>query len=209
MVIKILIADDHAIVRRGVKDILAEISRPIDVYEVDTAQGTIQAVREGDYQILLLDISFPDGSGLDVLKQVRMISPDTRVLMLSMYPEEHFARRVLKAGAFGYLTKDSAPAELLGAIRKVIGGGKYVTLAMAEMLADDLASPELTDRHKALSDREFQVLLAIGRGQSISQIAHELGLSPKTVSTYRTRILEKLNLKTTADLIRYTVDRGL
>ena len=207
--IKILIADDHAVVRRGVKEILGEMSIPLEVDEVETAQSAIKAVMNQQYDILLLDISFPDGNGVDVLKQVQQINPNTRVLILSMYPEEQYARRVLKAGAYGYLTKDSAPIELVSAIQKVIAGGRYVTLSLAEKLADDLVSPAKSIPHEALSNREFQVLKAIAKGKSSSQIASELALSPKTISTYRSRILEKLNLKTTAELIRYALENNL
>ena len=207
--IKILIADDHAIVRRGVKDILSEMTIPVEIAETDTVQGTLKEMNAGGYDILLLDISFPDGNGLDVYHQVQTSSPVTRVLFLSMYPEEQYARRVLRAGAYGYLTKDSAPAELIAAIQKVISGGKYVTLSLAEKLADDLATPGSKAQHDALSDREYQVMLAIAGGKSITQIADELALSPKTVSTYRARILDKLQLSTTAELIRYVLERGL
>ena len=207
--VKILIADDHAIVRRGVKDILEEMSAPVEIDEADSAQSAVKAALQGQYDILLLDISFPDGNGLDVLTQVHASSPGTRVLFLSMYPEEQYARRVLKAGAYGYLTKDSAPTELIAAIQRVIAGGKYVTLSLAERLADDLASPVAEALHEALSDREFQVMLGIARGKALSQIASELSLSPKTVSTYRVRVLKKLNLTTTADLIRYVLEKGL
>lgn len=207
--IKILIADDHAIVRRGVKDILNEMPAAVEVGEAETVQATLKEISAREYDILLLDISFPDGSGLDVLNQVKISSPTTRVLFLSMYPEEQFARRVLRSGAYGYLTKDSAPAELINAIHKVIAGGKYVTLSLAEKLVEDLASPDPGALHAALSDREYQVMLAIAEGKSISQIASELSLSPKTISTYRARVLDKLQLHTTAELIRYVLERGL
>ena len=207
--IKILIADDHAIVRRGVRDILGELPIPVEIAETDTVQSTLKEINTGEYDILLLDISFPDGNGLDAYHQVQVLSPETKVLFLSMYPEEQYARRVLRAGAYGYLTKDSAPAELISAINKVIAGGKYVTLSLAEKLADDLAAPGLRAPHELLSDREYQVMLAIAKGKSNTQIASELALSPKTVSTYRVRVLKKLQLSATAELIRYVLEKGL
>ncbi len=207
--IKILVADDHSIVRRGIKDILNEMSTPVQVDEASSVQGALKAIRNETYDILLLDMAFPDGSGLDILGQARVISPSTRVLFLSMYPEKQYARRVLKAGAYGYLTKDSAPIELTNAIQKVREGGKYVTLSLAEQMVADLTAPENDALHERLSSREYQVMLALGRGQTISGIASELSLSPKTVSTYRGRILEKLKLTTTAELIRYVVEKNL
>jgi DNA-binding NarL/FixJ family response regulator len=207
--INILIADDHAIVRRGVRDILNEMPIAVVVAEACSAQETVKAILTENFDILLLDISFPDGNGLEVLHQVTAAKPNTRVLFLSMYPEEQYARRVLKAGAYGYLTKDSAPTELVLAIQKVIEGGKYVTRSLAERLAEDLGTTSTQALHETLSNREFQVLISLAHGKKISEIANELSLSSKTVSTYRSRILEKLKLKTTAELIRYVMDHGL
>jgi DNA-binding NarL/FixJ family response regulator len=207
--IKVLIADDHAIVRRGVREILSEMTIPLEIFETDSVKSTVAALLQTPFEILLLDISFPDGSGLDVLDRVQAAKLTTRILFLSMYPEEQYARRVLRGGAFGYLTKDSAPTELTTAMEKVIQGGRYVTLSLAELLADELVSPSPKYSHEALSDREFQVMIALADGKSISQIAQELSLSPKTVSTYRARILEKLRLNSTAEIIRYAIDQGL
>jgi DNA-binding NarL/FixJ family response regulator len=207
---KILIADDHAVVRRGVREILEEAPLGLAVDEAGSAGETLKAVRDNTYDIVLLDISFPDGSGLDVLRQIRTNCPSTRVLLLSMYPEEQYAQRALRLGASGYLTKDSAPDELVNAIQRVAVGGKYITQALAERLADEIGMQVEKNRpHETLSDREFQVLTRLGAGKSIHAIAAELSLSPKTVSTYRSRLLEKLKLKTTADIIHYVIENRL
>lgn len=207
--IKLLIADDHAIVRRGVRDILSEMPEQIDITEVSSVKDALKEITNNSYDIAILDISFPDGNGLDILKQVSGIRPNTRILFLSMYPEEQYARRALKNGAYGYLTKDSAPTELIAAIHKVINGSKYVTITLAERLVEDLAVPRTKEPHELLSDREFQVMLALAWGKKTTDIAKELMLSPKTVSTYRARIMQKLNLLTTSELIRYVMERGL
>jgi DNA-binding NarL/FixJ family response regulator len=206
---KVLIADDHAVVRRGVREILEEAPLGLFVDETASAGETLKAVRDKAYDIVLLDISFPDGSGLDVLRQIRAHCPHTRVLLLSMYPEEQYAQRALRLGASGYLTKDSAPNELVNAIQKVALGGKYITQALAERLADEISMQVEKAPYETLSDREFQVLTCLGAGKSIHAIATELSLSPKTVSTYRSRLLEKLKLKTTADIIHYVIENRL
>jgi two-component system, NarL family, invasion response regulator UvrY len=207
--IKLLIADDHAIVRRGVRDILSEMPEQIEITEVSSVKDALREITDNSYNIAILDISFPDGNGLDILKQVSGLRPNTRILFLSMYPEEQYARRALKNGAYGYLTKDSAPTELVAAIHKVINGSKYVTITLAERLVEDLAVPRTKEPHELLSDREFQVMLALAWGKKTTDIAKELMLSPKTVSTYRARIMLKLNLLTTSELIRYVMERGL
>jgi DNA-binding NarL/FixJ family response regulator len=206
---RVLIADDHSIVRRGVREILEEALHSLEVYEASSAAETLKVVREDVFDIVLLDISFPDGSGLDVLRQIRDFSPQIRVLLLSMYPEEQYAQRALRLGAVGYLTKDSAPNELVAAIQKVAVGGKYITQALAERLADEIGEEVRQSPLETLSDREFQVLTRLGAGRSIHEIAVELSLSPKTVSTYRSRLLEKLNLKSGADIIRYVIENRL
>ena len=206
---RVLIADDHSIVRRGVREILEEALHSLEVYEASSAAETLKVVREDVFDIVLLDISFPDGSGLDVLRQIRDFSPQIRVLLLSMYPEEQYAQRALRLGAVGYLTKDSAPNELVAAIQKVAVGGKYITQALAERLADEIGEEVKKSPQEALSNREFQVLTRLGAGRSIHEIAVELSLSPKTVSTYRSRLLEKLNLKSGADIIRYVIENRL
>jgi two-component system invasion response regulator UvrY len=207
--IRFLIADDHSIVRRGVRDILNELPDQIEITEVSTAMDALREITTHPYDIVILDISFPDGNGLEVLNQVKNLRPLTRVLFLSMYPEEQYARRALKNGAYGYLTKDSAPTELVAAIQRIISGSKYVTMTLAQNLVDNLAAPQVQDPHENLSDREFQVMLELARGRKILDIASELKLSPKTVSTYRGRIFQKLNLGTTADLVRYVLEHGL
>ena len=206
---RVLIADDHSIVRRGVREILEEALHSLEVYEASSAAETLKVVREDVFDIVLLDISFPDGSGLDVLRQIRAFSPQIRVLLFSMYPEEQYAQRALRLGAVGYLTKDSAPNELVTAIQKVAVGGKYITQALAERLADEIGEEVEKSPQETLSNREFQVLTRMGAGRSIHEIAVELSLSPKTVSTYRSRLLEKLKLKSEADIIRYVIENRL
>jgi two-component system, NarL family, invasion response regulator UvrY len=206
---QVLIADDHAIVRRGVREILEEAPLGIAVDETSTASATLKAIRDKAYEIVLLDVSFPDGSGLDVLREISASRPSTRVLLLSMYPEEHYAQRALRSGAAGYLSKDRAPEELIVAIRTVVAGGKYITQSLAEHLADEIGAKENHLPHETLSDRELQIMTRLAAGKSVGEIATELALSPKTISTYRTRVLEKLNLKTTAELIRYALENRL
>lgn len=207
--IRVLIADDHALLRRGVREILEEAGLNIFVSEAGSASEALKAVLHEAYDIALLDIAFPDGNGLDVLNEMHSQRPQTRILLLSMYPEAHYAQRALHLGASGYLAKNSAPDELMLAIQKVMDGGKYITPALAEQLAQEISRDFERPTHERLSDREFRVLIALGAGKSISQIATELSLSPKTVSTYRSRLLEKLKLKTTADLIRYVLENQL
>ncbi len=207
--IKILITDDHAIVRHGLKDILSEESDLVVAGEAASGHSALRAVRDGNYDLVLLDIALPDQSGLEVLKQIRALHPTLPVLMLSAYPEEQYAVRALKAGAAGYLTKDSAPDELVVAVRKAARGGKYVSIALAERLAAALNLDVTRLPHESLSDREFQVMLRLGAGQALIEIAEALTLSPKTISTYRARILEKMNFQGTADIIRYVIEHGL
>ena len=207
--IKVLSVDDHKIVRDGLKQILAETS---DIKVVDEAKDggeALSKVRENDYDVVLLDIALPDTDGLEVLKLVKKEKAKQVVLMLSMYPEEQYAVRALKAGAAGYLTKDSASEELITAIRKIAKGGKYVTLSLAEKLASHLDMDAETALHEALSDREYQVMRLIGEGKSVGAIAEELFLSVKTVSTYRTRILEKMEMSNNAEIMRYAIKQGI
>jgi DNA-binding NarL/FixJ family response regulator len=207
--IHVLIADDHALLRRGVREILEEGGIDIDVSEVSSAAEALRAILHNSFDIALLDIAFPDGNGLDVLKEIHSQRPQIRILLLSMYPEAQYAQRALHLGASGYLAKNSAPDELMNAIRKVMTGGKYITPALAEQLAQEISPDFEKPAHEKLSDREFRVLTALGAGKSIGEIAAELALSPKTVSTYRSRLLEKLKLKTTADIIRYVLENQL
>jgi DNA-binding NarL/FixJ family response regulator len=207
--IKIFIADDHAIVREGLKQIVAETTDMVVTDEADTGHEVLEKVCENDYDVLVLDITMPGLNGLDALKQLRSQRPGLPVLVLSIHPEEQYAVRVLRAGASGYLTKESAPDELISAIRKVSMGGKYVTPSLAERLASDLVADSKRPLHEALSDREYQVLCMIASGKAGTQIAEELFLSEKTISTYRSRILEKMNMKNNAEIIHYAIKHGL
>ena len=207
--IKILVADDHAIVREGLKQIFSEISEMVISDEADNAQEVLNKILKNDYDMVLLDISMPGRSGLDILKDIKSIKPKLPVLILSMHPEEQYAVRVLKSGASGYLTKESASDELITAIRKVSLGGKYVSSALAEKLAFDLENDNEKPLHETLSNREFQVMCMIASGKVIKEIAEELLLSVKTVSTYRARILEKMKMKHNAEIIYYAIKNGL
>ncbi len=207
--IKIFIADDHAIVREGLKQIVAETTDMAVTDEADTGHEVLEKASENDYDVLVLDITMPGLNGLDTLKQLRTQRPDLPVLVLSIHPEEQYAVRVLRAGASGYLTKESAPDELISAIRKVSMGGKYVTPSLAEKLASDLVADGKKPLHETLSDREYQVLCMIASGKTVTEIAGELFLSEKTISTYRSRILEKMKMKTNAELIHYAIKHGL
>jgi DNA-binding NarL/FixJ family response regulator len=206
---RILIADDHAVFRRGLKETIGEAFPKVTFGEARTAQETIDWVRRQDWEVVILDISMPGKSGLDILDDLKRLRPKLPVLILSMYPEEQFARRALKSGAAGYLTKESVPEELQTAVRRVLAGGRYVSSTLAEKLAHDLRRGADTPAHELLSDREFQVLRMIASGKTVKEIADEISLSVKTVSTYRTRILEKTGMKTTAELIRYALQAQL
>ncbi|PYU37158.1 MAG: DNA-binding response regulator [Acidobacteria bacterium] len=206
---KVLIADDHAVVRRGLKETINESFPKTTFGEVETAQEAIESVRRQDWDVVILDISMPGKSGLDILDDLKRLRPKVPVLFLSMHPEEQYAKRALKAGAAGYLTKESVPEELKTAVKRVLGGGRYVSATLAEKLAYDLRGGTDVPVHELLSDREFQVLRMVASGKTIKQIAGEISLSVKTVSTYRSRILEKTGLKTTAELIRYALQSQL
>jgi len=206
--IKVLIADDHAVVRRGLFQILEDEDDLVVAGEATTAREVLRVLRRDDVDVLVLDIAMPGGGGLEVLRQLQDLRPDLPVLVLSVHGERQYATRVLKAGAAGYLTKDSAPGELVAALRRVAEGKRYITPAVAAILADRLDEEDLSPR-EILSDREFQVVCLLGSGETISSIAKELSLSVKTVSTYRTRILKKLHLDTTADIIRYALEHQL
>ena len=206
---RILIADDHPIVRRGLKETLARELQGAVCGEAGNAQQLLSEVRDHDWDLVVLDVTMPGRSGLDVLKDVRQLRPKLPVLILTMHPEDQLGRRALKAGASGYMNKESAPEELIKAVRKMLRGGIYVSPALAERLAFDLHENSGRCLHETLSDREFEVLRLIGSGKTTSQIAEMLHLSAPTVSTYRARILEKLNMKTTADLINYALRNQL
>jgi two-component system, NarL family, invasion response regulator UvrY len=207
--IRVLIADDHAILRRGLKEILVRELKSVVCGEAGDAQQLVTEVLKQDWDILILDVNMPGRSGLDVLQDLKEIRPILPVLVLSMHPEDQMGKRVLKAGASGYMNKESAPEELIKAIRKVLAGGTYVSPALAERLATDLREDSGRPLHENLSDREFEVLRLIASGKTTSQIAEVLHLSLPTVSTYRARILEKLNMTTTAELIRYALRNRL
>jgi two-component system invasion response regulator UvrY len=207
--IRALIADDHAVVRQGLKQILGDTPEMLVAGEATTGQEVLDKVRAETWDVVVLDISMPDRSGLDVLKQLRSERPKLPVLVLSMHSEDQYAVRVLKAGASGYLTKDSAPDELVKAIRKVVSGGTYVSSFLAEKLAFEIGTDSSRLPHETLSDREFQVLRLIAAGKSVTEIAAELYLSVKTVSTYRARVLQKMNLGTNAELIHYAMQNHL
>ena len=206
--IKVLIADDHAIVRRGLKQIIVEEPDMIVAGEAQSAAEALELARQCESDVILLDISLPGRSGLDVLKELRHEYPELPVLTLTMHTEEQVAVRAFKAGAAGYLTKESAPEELIQALRKVAGGGRYVSPAFAERLALRVANHEQL-LHETLSDREYQVLHFIAVGKTVSEIAKQLSLSVKTISTYRSRVLEKMHLKNNAELMRYAVTHQL
>jgi len=207
--IRVLVADDHAVVRRGVVQILDEAPDLVAAGEASTGRQVLQQVQENDYDVLVLDIGMPDGSGLEVLHQLRTLRPELHVLILSMYPERQYALRALKAGAAGYLTKESAPDELVAAVRRIAGGGKYITQSLAEELTAALVGETEKPPEEILSDREFQVVCMLAEGKTIAGIAEELSLSVKTISTYRARVLEKLNLSNTAEIIRYAFEHKL
>ncbi len=207
--IRVLVADDHAVVRRGLVQIMSEDPELVIAGEASTGRQVLQAVREHEYDVLVLDIAMPEGGGIEVLRELQAIKPHIPTLILSVHSEQQYAARTLKAGAAGYLTKDSAPDELITAIRQVAQGGKYITASLAERLAIGLEGGLRTEPHERLSNREFQVMCLLADGQTVSQIAEALSLSVKTVSTYRTRALEKLGLKNTSEIVRYALERGL
>lgn len=207
--IRLLIADDHPIVREGLRRIAADQPGISVVAEAASANEALERLTGAAVDVMLLDVSMPGPTFIEVLQQVRRDHPSVRVLVLSVHPEDQWAVRALRAGAAGYLTKDHSPEQLIEAIRRVYRGGKYVTAALAEKLATGLEAGGAATPHEGLSDREYEVLRALGAGLSVKDVAGRLGLSPKTVSTYRTRILEKMQLRTNADLVRYVRDHAL
>lgn len=207
--IRVLIGDDHAIVRRGLKEILEQELEGAVCSEAKDATEILARIQDGEWDLAILDIGMPGRSGLDVLPDLKAARPNLPVLVLSMYPEGQYAKRILRAGASGYMTKESAPEELIKAVRKVLAGGRYVSAALAEKLASDLSQVAGWPVHEALSDRELEVLRMIGAGKTVTQIAEELHLGVTTVSTYRARILEKMNMTTTAELMHYALHNHL
>jgi two-component system invasion response regulator UvrY len=207
--IKALIADDHAVVRKGLRLILQETSDMQVSGEAASGPEALDCARQGGYDVVVLDITMPGRSGFEVLKDLRVEYPDLPVLVLSMHAEEQFAVRLLKSGAAGYLNKESAPEELVKAIRKVVAGGRYVSPSLAEKLAFEIDAGSDKLVHETLSDREFQVMRMMATGKTVKEIAAELSLSVKTISTYRARILTKMNLHTNAELIHYAITNQL
>ena len=207
--IRIFIADDHPIVRQGLRRIVEADAGMVISGEADDAAALLAALETKATDLVLLDVSMPGGLFLETLRELRNRHPSIRVLALSVHPEDEWAVRALKAGASGYLTKDHSPDQLLDAIRRVYRGGKYVSPTLAERLASQLDGGGQRAPHELLSDREFEVMRRLGSGLTVSQIAGELALSTKTVSTYRTRILEKMAVATNADLVRYAARHGL
>ena len=207
--LRIMLVDDHPIVRRGLRDILADAFAGAVIHEVGFGRDAIALILSQAWNVVVLDLSLPDGSGLDVLKRVRELRPRLPVLILSMHTADQFARRAIAAGASGYLTKDTADSELVTAVSRLVRGGKYFGADVLEHVALGL-HPDREDRpHERLSDREYQVLRMIGGGKTVSEIATELVLSVKTVSTYRARVLEKMKMRTNAELTHYAVRHGL
>lgn len=207
--IRILVADDHTLIREGFKKILKEESDLSVVREARNAREVLETARHEKLDIILLDLAFPDRSGLDVLKDLKQLHPKLPVLILSMHPEERFAIRAIKAGAAGYITKESAADELVKAIRKILGGGTYISATLAEQLAEQLRDPGDSLPHTTLSDREFEVLCLLASGKTVGEIAEKLSLSVKTISTYRARILDKMNMRTNAEMIHYALQHRL
>jgi DNA-binding NarL/FixJ family response regulator len=201
----VLIADDHALIRNGLKQLLSQDSSIKAVGETKTGRETIDKLQAQHWDLLILDINMPDRSGIDILRQVRATHPETRVLVLSGFPEKQYAVNVLRAGASGYLNKEMAPEELLAAVRNVLQGRRYVSPALAELLVNGLDEEQDHPMHSRLSEREFQIFCKLAAGQAVSNIADELCISVKTVSTYRSRILEKMNFTTNADLTAYAL----
>jgi DNA-binding NarL/FixJ family response regulator len=207
--IRILIADDHAIVREGLKQVVSRTSDLTLADEASTGEEALQKALSNDYDVVVLDISFPDRNGLEILKEIKAQKPGIPVLILSIHPEEEVAVRALKTGASGYLTKETASDELVAAIRKVSSGGEYVTLSLAERIASMLRSGSVGSPHEALSDREYEVMRGIATGKTVKEIAADMFLSPNTVRTYRTRLLHKMQMKTDAELMRYAIEHKL
>jgi len=206
---RVLIVDDHAVLRDGLKNILDEPRGTAVCHEASTAQEAVQSVERQEWDLVVLDISLGEISGLDVLKRIRQMRPKLPILIFTMHPERQYARRSLKAGASGYVTKDSSPTELRQAIRQAVAGRRYVSPSLAETLVADLEAGEIRQPHESLSDREFEVMRLIASGKTVGEIAALLSLSDRTVSTYRARILEKMGMRTNAELTHYAVQSNL
>lgn len=206
---QILIADDHAIVRRGLSEILLETWPSARIEEVGDADVLYQRVMEDSWDLVISDLMMPGRSVLETLQQIRQSFPQLPVLILSIFPEEQYATRVFKAGASGYINKDAAPTELVKAAQRLLQGRKYITPTVAEKLASDLNADKERPPHELLSDREFHVMKLLAAGKNITEIAASLSLSPTTISTYRSRIMEKMKMKANAELARYALEQGL
>ncbi len=206
---RILLVDDHPVVRRGIRQIITDAFTSAVVEETDEGEAALASLASGEWEAVILDISLPGRSGLEILRDIRQRWPDLPVLVLSMHPAEQFARRVLDAGASGYLTKDSAPAQLVKAVRLVLSGRRYLSPDLIEELVVGERMARSARPHEVLSDREYQVLRMIASGKTVSQIAVALSLSVKTVSTYRVRVLEKMGMRSTAELMRYAIENRL
>jgi two-component system invasion response regulator UvrY len=207
--IRILIADDHAIVRKGLRQLLLEEYPTATIDEVSDAEGLIKKAIQEKWDVVVCDLSMPGRSGLDALRQIKQTSPTLPVLIMSMHPEDQYALRVLKAGASGYLGKDAIHDELIKAVQTVLLGKKFITPSIAERLAEAFDSDSAQQAHETLSDREFDVFKLLSGGKSVSEIALQLSLSVTTVSTYRSRIMEKMNMKSNAELTRYALEKKL
>jgi len=205
----VLVVDDHALVRDGLKSVLREHAATTDVGEAATAADASRLARERDWDLAIVDISLAGRSGLDVVAELKALRPRMPVLVLSMHSEQQYARRAFRAGAAGYITKSTSRAELARAIRRVGAGGRYVSPELAEQLAADLDRDTADAPHAALSNREFEVMRLLGTGNTVTEIAAILGISDKTVSTYRARILEKMHVRTNAELVRYLIENNL
>ena len=207
--IRVLIVDDHAIVRRGLRALLSDAFHDAAFGEASNAEQALEQLGKEGWDVALLDITLPGKSGLDLLKEVKAARPRLPVLVLSVHPEDQFAVRALKAGAEGYMTKESAPEELVNAIRKILAGGRYVSPALAEKLALSVSKDLTRTPHETLSDREYEVMCRIASGKTVTEIAGELSLSVKTISTYRARILDKLGVRNSAEIALYAIRNGL
>lgn len=209
LMISILVVDDHALIRKGLKMLLEDTPDIRITGEADTGMQAISMVRAHRFDLVLLDLSLPDKPGIDVLRQLKAEHPDIKVIVLSMHPEDQYGMRTLKAGALGYLNKQSAPEMLVGAVRQVVGGKRYISEAMAEQLLNNMVGTSQELLHQSLSNREYQTLCLMASGKSLSEIADGMSLSPKTVSVYRGRMLEKMGFKNNAEAIHYAISHHL
>lgn len=207
--IKILLADDHPIIIKGLKQIIEEEDDMKVTGEAKNGNEALELMRKNDYDIAILDITMPKKTGVEVIEEMKYLKKKIPVLVLSVHPEDQFAMRILKTGAKGYMTKESAPEHIVEAIKKIVNGGKYISPALAEKILSDMNSDRDEAPHETLSNREFQIIIMIASGKTLKEIAKELNLNIKTISTYRQRILEKMNMTSNAELTRYVLDNKL